>query len=205
MTRRCAGILFIAAAALPLGGCDRATGDAQSGKAGPATTTSYTTSASRAAATSPATTQAAESLLNIDGTLVLFPAAKLRIDEADGKVVARLFSDDPQHALDENYDGNSFYLQIEIDPADAKDLDGVTLKYSAPGTERDDTPYGVFLEGRRWVLQPANLTFTFAGSAPSVDVAMNGTFLLFDTSDATAKPKQATVTGKISAAVQPRK
>jgi hypothetical protein len=159
------------------------------------------------AATSPATTQAAtESLINIDGNLVLFPAAKLRIDESDGKVVARLFSDDPKGAaLDENYDGNSFYLQIELDPEDAKDLNGVVLTYRAPTSERDDSPYGIFLEGRRWVLQPDDVKVAFEGSASPLDVQVTGTFLMFDTTDETAKPKRAQIAAKLNASVQARK
>jgi hypothetical protein len=138
--------------------------------------------------------------------MVLFPAAKLRVDEADGKVVVRLFSDDPKGAaLDPNYVGNSFYLQLDAEPDDAKDLNGVALKYQQPTHERDDTPYGIFLEGRRWVLQPADITVAFSGTKSPLDVQLNGKFLLFDSSDETAKPKTAEVTAKLSAAVQAKK
>ena len=186
-------------------GCDRGADPLPPGGTGgnPSTGASPTTGAT----TSPATTQAAlESLINIDGNLVLFPAARLRIDEADGKTVARLFSDDPKGAaLDENYDGNSFYLQIELDEDDAKDLNGVVLTYKAPDSERDETPYGIFLEGRRWVLQPADVRVAFEGAASSLDVRMNGVFLMFDSNDQTAKPKRAQVAAKLSAAVQEKK
>jgi hypothetical protein len=186
-------------------GCDRGADPLPPGGTGsnPSTGASPTTGAT----TSPATTQAAvESLINIDGNLVLFPAARLRIDEADGKTVARLFSDDPKGAaLDENYNGNSFYLQIELDEDDAKDLNGVVLTYKAPDSERDETPYGIFLEGRRWVLQPADVRVAFEGAASPLDVRMNGVFLMFDSNDQTAKPKRAQVVAKLSAAVQDKK
>ncbi|HEV2294891.1 MAG TPA: hypothetical protein VGR35_13645 [Tepidisphaeraceae bacterium] len=158
-------------------------------------------------ATAPATTQsAAESLINIDGNLVLFPAAKMRIDSSDGKTVVRLFSDDPKGAaLDANYDGNSFYLQIELDPEDAKALDGVQLTYRAPSSERDDSPYGIFLEGRRWVLQPADVRVTFEGSSSPLDVQVSGTFLMFDSNDETAKPHHVKVHANLTATVLARK
>ncbi len=149
--------------------------------------------------------------MNIDGNLVLFPAARLRIDESDGKVVARLFSDDPKGAaLDENYDGNSFYLQIELDAddvnnGDANDLDGVVLTYRASTSERDDSPYGIFLEGRRWVLQPGDVKVAFEGTASPLAVHVTGTFLMFDTDDETAKPTRAQVGATLSASMQTRK
>jgi hypothetical protein len=155
--------------------------------------------------TSPATTQAAESLMTIDGTMVLFPAARLRLDVTDGKIIARLFSDDPKGALDANYVGNSFYLQLALDEDDAKnvknlaDLNGIALKYQNPTRERDDEPYGIFLEGRRWVLQPSDVNVTFSGATSPLEVQLSGTFLLFDSNDETAKPKTAEVTAKLSA------
>ncbi len=206
------GLLLTVAA---LAGCDRAddggaAGDTYrdptttSANGGPGTTTGPSTS--------PATTQAAaESMINIDGNLVLFPGAKLRIDEADGKTVARLFSDDPKGAaLDENYEGNSFYLQIELDAdevqtGDAKHLNGVELTYNAPSSERDDTPYGIFLEGRRWVLQPADVRVAFDGAGSPLDVRVTGVFLMFDSNDPTVKPKRAQVVAKLTATMQAKK
>ncbi|MDQ3440914.1 MAG: hypothetical protein M3478_11255 [Planctomycetota bacterium] len=205
------GLLLTVAA---LAGCDRAD---DGGAAGDTYRDPTTTSAKGGAgaatgpSTSPATTQAAaESMINIDGNLVLFPGAKLRIDEADGKTVARLFSDDPKGAaLDENYEGNSFYLQIELDAdevqtGDAKNLNGVELTYKAPSSERDDTPYGIFLEGRRWVLQPADVRVAFGAASP-LDVRVTGVFLMFDSNDPTVKPKRAQVVAKLSAAMQTKK
>ena len=204
MSLRWAGLALSVAV---LVGCDRGTDPLPPGAArGAGNKPAASTGPSTGPSTSPATTQAAESLINIDGNLVLFPAARLRIDEADGKTVARLFSDDPKGAaLDENYDGNSFYLQIELDEDDAKDLNGVELTYKAPTSERDETPYGIFLEGRRWVLQPADVRVAFEGAASPLDVRMTGVFLMFDSNDPTAKPKRAQVVAKLSAALQAKK
>ena len=214
MRRRWARLLLTAAVGAALAGCDR--GDDSVSAGGGATTSPVAKTngfrpSTASTTTSPATTQAAESLMTIDGTMVLFPAAKLRLDEADGKIVARLFSDDPKGALEANYVGNSFYLQLPLDEDDAKDvksaadLSGVVLKYQNPTRERDDTPYGIFLEGRRWVLQPADVNVTFAGAASPLDVQLSGKFLLFDSNDETAKPKTAEVTAKLSAMAQSRK
>ena len=207
MSPRWAGLILSVAA---LAGCDRGDEGVAPGEvvSGPTTNNAAPTGRGRSTTTttSPATTQAAESLINIDGNLVLFPGAKLRIDEADGKTVARLFSDDPKGAaLDENYDGNSFYLQIELDEDDAKDLSGVELTYKAPSSERDDTPYGIFLEGRRWVLQPADVRIAFEGARSPLDVRLSGVFLMFDSNDPTVKPKRAQVVAKLTAAVQTKK
>lgn len=214
MSRRWAGLLLTVAA---LTGCDRADDAAAPGDPSPrpTATTSPTGGNGRgvatAPATSPATTQAAaESLINIDGNLVLFPAAKMRIDESDGKTIVRLFSDDPKGAaLDANYEGNSFYLQIELDEpldgGDVKNLDGVQLTYRALSSERDDSPYGIFLEGRRWILQPADVHIAFEGTGSPVNVRLAGTFLMFDSNDDTAKPHRANVAADLSATVQARK
>lgn len=205
------GLVLTLAAALAaaLAACDRASdGSSSSGTAnGKRTpTTSPFSKPATTSSTSPATTQVAESLITIDGNMVLFPAAKLRVDDADGKAFVRLFSDDPKGAaLDPNYVGNSFYLQLDAEPDDAKNLNGVTLKYQSTTHERDDTPYGIFLEGRRWVLQPADVTATFSGARSPLDVQLSGKFLLFDTADETAKPKAAEVTSKLSATVQTKK
>ncbi len=199
-----AATLLLAVAAL--GGCDRSA-DGTSANANPATNPSHARSgnATSTPATSPATTQAAESLISIDGNLMLFPAAKMRIDEADGKVVARLFSDDPQGALEENYEGNSFYLQIELDEEDAKDLNGAVLTFGSSSSEAEDSPYGIFVDGRRWVLQPADVRLTFMGSGSPLEVQLNGTFLMFDSNNENAKPRRAVVAAKLLAAVQARK
>jgi hypothetical protein len=218
MSGRWAGLLLAAAATVGLAGCDR--DDAPAAGGGGTTTSSpaikinggVPATASTTTTTSPSTTRAAESMMTIDGTMVLFPAARLRVDEADGKVFARLFSDDPKGAaLDPKYVGNSFYLQLEMDGEEAKDvkgaadLNGVELKYQSPTRERDDTHYGIFLEGRRWVLQPADVTVTFAGAASPLDVQLSGKFLLFDSNDETVKPRTAEVTAKLSAAMQAKK
>ena len=209
MSPRWAGLVLSVAALVGCDGGDPSTTPGGGGNARPTTgaTSAGNGNGGSTTTTSPATTQAAaESLINIDGNLVLFPGAKLRIDEADGKTVARLFSDDPKGAaLDENYDGNSFYLQIELDEDDAKNLNGVELTYKAPSSERDDTPYGIFLEGRRWVLQPADVRVTFDGASSPLDVRLTGVFLMFDSNDPTVKPKRAQVVAKLSAAVQTKK
>lgn len=218
MSRRAALLLIAAVTGTVVAGCDRGSDDAPPGGSDPASVATTApvsprngAGATTVPATSPATTQAAaESLINIDGNLVLFPAAKMRIDESDGKTIVRLFSDDPKGAaLDANYEGNSFYLQIELDEpldgGDVNNLDGVQLTYRALSSERDDSPYGIFLEGRRWILQPADVHIAFEGTGSPVNVRLAGTFLMFDSNDDTAKPHRANVAADLSATVQARK
>src|SRR5437016_1126518 len=85
------------------------------------------------AATEPATQAATRpvSIINIDGHSLIFPAARLRFEEDGDRVVALLFSDDPPAALKDNYEGNSFYLQIPLEIDDAKKLAGATWTFKA--------------------------------------------------------------------------
>ena len=42
----------------------------------------------------------------IDQQRINFPAAKVRIQKIDGRVIASLYSDDPKDALDDKYRGH---------------------------------------------------------------------------------------------------
>src|SRR5688572_16156796 len=139
--RRLVGAVLIVSAALATGaGCDRAPAPQAGTSAAPSPMTP-----TNPATTGPATTQAAErptTFLTIDDTLVEFPAARVRLDNTDEGLVALLFSDDPPAALEEGYDGNSFYLQMPLDVADARELPGAQWVHRATSSDREDTPFG---------------------------------------------------------------
>jgi hypothetical protein len=138
--------------------------------------------------------------------MVPFPPAVLRLADEDGRVVALLFSDDPKSAMDDGYDGNSYYLQIPLDIDDPSALHGATWTFKANTSEPDDSPYGVFLEGRRWQLHPDDVRVEFDGAinASPVTVWIGGTFLAVDTTGATPS-QRVPVAGKLAAVVRQKK
>jgi hypothetical protein len=160
--------------------------------------------ATQAAASEPAT-RPAVSHLTIAGKIVPFPPAVLRLEEEDGNVVALVFSDDPKTAIDDGYDGNSYYLRLPLELDDPANLSGARWTYKANTSEPEDSPYGVFLEGRRWQLHPDDVRVEFEGSPDGpVTVWIGGTFLAVDTTE--AKPSdRVKVMGKLTAFVQPKK
>jgi hypothetical protein len=200
--------LFAAAAVFAFAGCD----DGSTASPSPRTPTTApsaavdpppsritdTAPATTAAATTAEATQPASSVMNINGHLTTFPAARVRI-ESDGRdVVALLYSDDPREALKSNYTGNSFYLRMVLDIDDASKLVDAAWAYTAPSSgdrEREaDSPYGIFLGGRRIALQPFDVRVRFKAdgetaaarptTSPSAPAAMtaliSGKFRILD-------------------------
>jgi hypothetical protein len=116
-----------------------------------------------------------------------------------------LFSDDPKDAIDRDYAGNSYYLELtlELSGPDEK-IDGAEHASESGTSEREDSPYGIFLQGRRWILQPDKLRVTLSGEPPDVTADLAGVFLLFDTEDPTTPPRPVPVQGQLHAAAQHR-
>src|SRR5438045_3131982 len=80
-------------------------------------------SAARIQAANPPTTGPvvrAPSVILIDQKPYSFPPAILQLRNRDGQVSAILMSDDPKEAINEDYRGNSFYLEMPLQIADAK-------------------------------------------------------------------------------------
>src|SRR4051812_26870073 len=116
-----------------------------------------TTTPSAAATPSPTTLAAAttqptteppanrpRAAMMIDERRYEFPAAILRIKPKNDRLLVLLMSDDPKDALDENYNGNSFYLEMPVEAADVKELSSAVWHYVAPSSDRTDTPDGIF-------------------------------------------------------------
>jgi hypothetical protein len=197
--RRTAGAVLIVSAALAAG-CDRAPAP-QTNPSQPPSTMPATNPT-----TGPSTTQAAAptTFLTIDDTIVEFPTARVRLDKTDEGFVGLLFSDDPPAALEEGYVGNSFYLQMPLDIADAKELSGAQWIHRSTTSDREDTPFGIFMEGRRWQLQPDDARADFHGDGSSLEVSLNGTFLLFDNENPKHPARRVRVSGTFPAPVQAR-
>ena len=177
-------------------GCERAQ------TAGPATQPAGNAQASSAViqpANPPATAPAepVPSVVLVDQKPIAFPPAILQLHNRDGQLTAILMSDDPKSALDENYHGNSFYLEMPLEVTDAKDLPSYVYRYVAPTSERTDSPNGIFLDGNRIQLQPSQMQVKFEGDESSLSVMLSGQFLQFETRDDTTPPVHVQVTSKL--------
>lgn len=172
-------------------GCDN--GDAGGGAAdapspgpiAPLTTAPAATAPATTAAASidPTTsTQPATSMMNINGHVTVFPPARLRLESDGQNVVALLYSDDPREAIKSNYAGNSFYLRMALDIADPEKLNDATWNYTAPsGDDREaDSPYGVFLGGRKIALQPFKVSARFKTDGDGTVAMLMGNFTVLD-------------------------
>ncbi|HEY2587003.1 MAG TPA: hypothetical protein VGI81_14755 [Tepidisphaeraceae bacterium] len=155
-------------------------------------------------AIAPAATQPAYSQLIIDGRAYTFPEARLRVMMSGNHVVARLYTNDPKAALEDDYKGNHFDLQLRLDDIQVpQQVYMASWQYQAPSREYNDSPYGIFLEGMRYQLQPLNASARFLGTMLQVRIDLEGQFLVFDDADKSgAPPKVAYVKGSLLAAVE---
>lgn len=171
------------------------------------TTVPSTQPVSDAATTQPVAaapaTQPAYSQLIIDGRVYTFPEAKLRVSKAGNAVVARLYTDDPKAALEDDYKGNHYDLQLRLDDIQVpQQVYMATWQYKARSQEYNDSPYGIFLEGMRYQIQPLDASARFLGTMLQVRIDLDGQFMLFDDSDKAAAPKVVSVKGSLLAGVE---
>jgi hypothetical protein len=138
----------------------------------------------------------------IDQQRYEFPPALLQLRNRDGKLDAVLLSDDPKDAISSSYRGNSFYIQIPAQASDLRDLVSTSWPYKAPSNERSDSPDGIFLDGNRLELQPADISFRLEGEPPMMTVWLTGNFQLFDAHDDKVPARMVPVMGTLSAHVK---
>ena len=79
------------------------------------------------------------------------------------------------------------------DISDPADISKTAWIDRSSSMEKQDTPYGIFLNGQQDVLQPMNVAVTFEGPAPRINVVVRGTFSLFHISEQTPNPAPAMV------------
>ncbi|MGD0388688.1 MAG: hypothetical protein ABSC42_07005 [Tepidisphaeraceae bacterium] len=145
------------------------------------------------------------SMLMIDRSPQWFPPARLRLSAKDGKVIAHLYSDDPRGVLTGEHSVNSYdFLMVLPDISNPADLAGTVWVNRSASMERQDTPYGIFLNKQQDVLQLMYVTVSFSGQAPRVKVMVQGQFALFHVSDQTPHPAPAmvNVSGNLDATVK---
>src|SRR5581483_11338557 len=147
-------------------------------------------------ATAPA--ERAPTFVYIEQKQLTFPPAILQVQNRDNQCNAILMSDDPKSAIEDNYHGNSFYLEMPLMVSDPKDLPSYSYQYQAPTSDRTDSPDGIFLDGNRLQLQPLMMQVKFedAGGG-AIEVTLKGTFLEFDTRDDTVPAKKVNVVSQI--------
>lgn len=182
-------------------GCERAQ------TAGPATQPSgepQKTSARIEAANAPTTgpVERAPSVVVIDQKPRQFPPAVLQLRNRDGQFTAILMSDDPKAAIEDDFHGNSFFLEMPLEISDVKDLSTYVYQYIAPSSDRADSPLGIFLDGNRLQLQPLQIQVKFDGDERSMSVMLSGQFIEFETRDDTTVPRQVQVLSKMLAEVK---
>jgi hypothetical protein len=146
--------------------------------------------AQAASATQPASSQPRACRMLVDQQRVEFPPAKVALRARGGQVLALLYSDDPPNAIDDDYTGNSFYLEMILDIQDVSQLGTARWMYKAPNSERAETTNGIYLDGRKRQLQPSDILVEFEGTQSPVKVWLRGQFLLFDSTHDPTMPGQ---------------
>ena len=194
-------------AILWIAGCDdRPQSSAKAGPRPNPTTAPVATQPSdddAAAASTQPTTQQAFSELKIDGNSVRFPAARLRVSKSNDHVVARLYTDDPKAALKDDYQGNGFDLVMRLDTIrEPNEIYMAAWQFKARSREYVESPYGIFLEGIKYQLQPFDVSAKFVGDMLLVRIELDGQFLQFDQSDPAAPAKTVYVKGRLLAPVE---
>jgi len=193
---------WIVAAALLACGCDKPA--AKTARTAPAAPQSVAESpsafdaqpASAAQPQKPAT-QPANAFLTIDGRIMEFPPARLRLSKTDEGVTALLFSDDPRSATSANYKGNSFYFDLPLRISDPSEIDGGEYAYKADESEPSESPNGIFLSGTRYHLQPQNVAVRFDADGKKVMAQVSGRFLVVRTTEQTLPGQTAVVQGTL--------
>jgi hypothetical protein len=175
-------------------GCAKTEDEPQPAKNAPSTQPAAvaTPAATILASTAPAEPTA--SMMLINGAAQWFPPARLRLSSEKGKVVARLYSDDPKDVLTGKETVNSYDIRMVLpDISDPADISKTAWIDRSSSMDKQDTPYGIFLNGQQDVLQPMNVAVRFEGQAPQINVVVRGTFSLYHISEQTPNPAPAMV------------
>lgn len=133
------------------------------------------------------------------GLLYQFPRARLHINREDKTVV--LYTDDPKTGIDTGYSGNSYYLAIPLEGEEMVKLDGYYWKFRAAGSEHRESADGIFCSGQRYHFQPVTLEVWLKGEGPTMQVAVIGDFMKFDTQQNNQPGALVHINGVVSAKV----
>jgi hypothetical protein len=199
--KRASQIVALGLSAGLLAGCARSQPASPTSKpAGNAQVSSATIPPANPPTTAPIVRAPATILINQKP--LVFPPAVLQIRNRDGQLMAVLMSDDPKDAINEDYHGNSFYLEMPLELTDEKDLANYVYRYDSPSSDRTDSPNGIFLDGNRQQLQPATMQVKFIGDETSMQVQLSGEFLQFNPRDDSVAPKRVGVMAQLDTEVR---
>lgn len=157
-----------------------------------------------APATQPAATEPVGILITIDQRYVDFPQACLKLTSDDHGMTALLFSADPPTAINNDYSGNSFYLQMPLkNAANPGSLDGAEWRFKAESSDRtEESKYGIFLQGLRYHLEPQDVLVKIDGKGPEMRVRIAGQFLAYDSTNRSELGAITPVSGEFTATVE---
>ena len=149
---------------------------------------------------------AAPVYVTIDGVPYTFPPAKLYLKRQGSRVKARLLSDDPPEAVAQDWSGDSFYFEMDLELAgdgqltsldDApnvsaqvspRELEAAEWIFHRESSERLQTKSGIFLGSQSHLggeshLQPISVSVMFDQvDEKTVMVTLEGVFADFDPS-----------------------
>ena len=147
--------------------------------------------------TSPADTRPANAFLTIDGRIMEFPPARLRLTKTEEGVAALLYSDDPPQSTRAGYTGNGFYFDLALRTPDPENIDGAEYFYLAGDSEPSEALNGILLQGTRYHLQPQDVTIKFDAEGTKVMVRIAGRFLVVRRTEQSVPGQMAAVEGTL--------
>ncbi len=169
------------------------------------TTTTQPAATTQPMALSVATTEPAvvdalpsKSFLMINDRRVEFPRARLRVRQTQPRLMVMLFSDDPNTAIDDNYQGNSYYFELALNCNDPHQLATLMWNYHASSSDHVDSVNGLFLEGGKTHLQPVDAHVQFVPMGGRWVVTLSGDFLQFNPKDSTVAALPKFVNGAVT-------
>ena len=159
---------------------------------------------------------AAPVYVTIDGVPYTFPPAKLYLKRQGSRVKARLLSDDPPAAVAQDWSGDSFYFEMDLelagdgqlaslDDASApskvspRELEAAEWIFHREASERSPTKSGIFLGrqshlGGESHLQPISVSVMFDQvDEKTVMVTLEGVFADFDAAQPSERLPRRTV------------
>lgn len=142
-------------------------------------------------------------MIEIGGAEYDFPPVELRLKSREGRVIAQLVSDDPPAAAEEDYTGNSIYLEFPLDIPENRSLAGAHWEQTSATSDRDEELNGVYLRGQQIAIQPAQFRIDALDDVSPVKLRMSGTFLWFDEQNA-GKPVELKAELMATVKLEPR-
>jgi hypothetical protein len=194
---------IIILAALCILGCDPRAGIAPPPSTAPANApTTALAEDDPARLVRPATTQSAmPAAMEIDGDDYDFPPIAMSLRQQNDEILALLTTVDPPNANDPDYRGNTVYLEFPLQIPQTRTLAGAWWDYQAPNADRDeDEISGIYLQGRKFCLQPYEARAEVIGDISPVVVKLSGTFMMFDDQSEQGRPVK--LDASITAAVK---